>query len=52
MVPHKEISNATRFQVYRTTHKKNWTLFYKKSLFDPCPENYLSFSEKSPPKIV
>ena len=26
--------------------------FYKQSIFDPRPENCLSFSEKSPQKIV
>ena len=26
--------------------------FYKQSIFDPHPENCLSFSKKSPPKIV
>ena len=32
-----------------TTHTP---FFYKQSIFDPCPENCLSFSKKSPPKIV
>ena len=27
-------------------------VFYKQSIFDPRPENCLSFSKKSPPKIV
>ena len=26
--------------------------FYKQSIFDPCPENSLSFSKKPPQKIV
>ena len=26
--------------------------FYKQSIFDPCPENSLSFSKKLPQKIV
>ena len=29
-----------------------YTFFYKKSIFDPRPENCLSFSKKSHPKIV
>ena len=29
-----------------------YTFFYKQSIFDPCLENCLSFSEKSPQKIV
>ena len=29
-----------------------YTFFYKQSIFDPRPENCLSFSKKSPPKIV
>ena len=28
----------------------NYTFFYKKSIFDPRPENWLSFSTKLPPK--
>ena len=29
-----------------------YTFFYKQSNFDPCPENFLSFSKKLPKKIV
>ena len=29
-----------------------YTFFYKEPIFDPRPENYLSFSKKSPQKIV
>ena len=29
-----------------------YTFFYKQSIFDPRPENRLSFSKKSPQKIV
>ena len=29
----------------------NTPFFYKQSIFDPRPENCLSFSKKSPPKI-
>ena len=32
--------------------KLSTSLFYKQSTFDPCPENCLSFSKKSPQKIV
>ena len=27
-------------------------IFYKQSIFDPCPENCFGFSKKSPQKIV
>ena len=30
----------------------DYTFFNKKSIFDPRPENCLSFSKKLPPKIV
>ena len=30
----------------------NTPFFYKQFIFDPRPENYLSFSRKSPQKIV
>ena len=30
----------------------NYTFFYKQSSFDPRPKNRLSFSEKSPQKII
>ena len=29
-----------------------YTFFYKQSIFDPRPENCLSFSKKSPQKII
>ena len=29
-----------------------YTFFYTQSIFDPCPENCLSFSQKFSPKIV
>ena len=29
-----------------------YTFFYKQSVFDPRPENFLSLSKKSPQKIV
>ena len=32
--------------------KRITPFFYKQSIFDPCPENCLSFSKKSPQKIV
>ena len=32
--------------------KLSTPFFYKQSTFDPCPENCLSFSKKSPQKIV
>ena len=31
---------------------QKYTVFYKQSIFDPRPENCLSFSKKSPQKIV
>ena len=31
---------------------KTYTFFYKQSIFDPRPKNCLSFSKKSPQKIV
>ena len=39
---------------YQFGFKQGYTFFYiyKQSIFDPRPENCLSFSEELPPKIV
>ena len=43
---HKYVESASGF------NEPKYTFFYKQSIFDPRPENYLSFSKKSPQKIV
>ena len=32
-------------------HITQYTFFYKQSIFDPRPKNYLSFSKKLPKKL-
>ena len=36
----------------RSKNREYTPFFYKQSIFDPRPENCLSFSKKSPQKIV
>ena len=36
----------------KQTYLRTTPFFYKQSIFDPRPENCLSFSKKSPQKIV
>ena len=36
----------------KTEWPLNYTFFYKQSIFDARPKNCLSFSKKSPQKIV
>ena len=45
---------AEKFKNYRNKQHKNFTpfFFYKQFIFDPRPKNCLSFSKKSPQKIV
>ena len=51
-----QTSLSDHFAIFMTTERpKNREyipFFYKQSIFDPRPENCLSFSKKSPQKIV
>ena len=49
----KLLENNNKLVDHQSHHVPvQYTFFYKQSIFDPRPENCLSFSKKSPPKIV
>ena len=49
----KLLENNNKLVDHQSHHAPvQYTFFYKQSIFDPRPENCLSFSKKSPPKIV
>ena len=49
----KLLENNNKLVDHQSHHVPvQYTFFYKQSIFDPRPENCLSFSKKLPPKIV
>ena len=49
---HCYFTGVTIEEVLDDCEAVEYTFFYKQSIFDPRPENCLSFSKKSAPKIV